>query len=125
MRPSVYAGALVYLGSLAGDRSARTIPRSTASPAQLLALGDGRDKDDPEMAAAFARLDAACPESGEPLADIAVNYKRLMEEATGETYSLIYLMNQLSKLQEETNSAISCAEAAAASLTLMSRQRQR
>jgi hypothetical protein len=50
------------------------------TPAQLLAVGDGRQKDNAEMAAAYARLDAACPEGGETLADIATNFKRLARE---------------------------------------------
>jgi hypothetical protein len=105
-----------------GNKTSSPARTSTASmtPAQLLAVGDGRQRDDAEMAAAFARLDAACPESGMAVADIATNFKRLAGEQ-GHDYPMIYLMNHLSKVQEGTGSAITCSEAAATTLVLLKR----
>lgn len=115
-------GACFYVTVRNDDRTSSTARTSAAgmTPAQLLAVVDGRPRDDAETAAAFARLDAACPESGERVADIATNFKLLAAEK-GQHYSMIELMNHLARIQEGTGSASTCAETAALSLALLGR----
>lgn len=112
----VFIGYMLLLtfGVFDGKRAAPTPIASTAgmTPSQLLAVGADRDKDDPEIAAAYARLDAACPEDGELVADIATNFKRIVREKTGQDYPIIFLMGQLSEVQEAAPQQ-KCAETAA------------
>ncbi|UQN10363.1 hypothetical protein [Deinococcus sp. QL22] len=93
------------------------------TPAQLLATGDGRERNDPQMATAFARLDAACPENGEKVADIATNIKNLIKSETGQDLPMIFVMNQLSDTQEAIQSKMTCVDTGIALVTIMSESR--
>lgn len=82
---------------------------SGRTPAQNLAILSGRPVDDPDTAAALARLDALCPENEGKLADVLVNLQTVLEKA-GKRYELPYLMQQLTTAQE--GSGLTCLETA-------------
>ena len=88
---------------------------STRTPAQNLAILSGRPVDDPDTAAALARLDTLCPETDAKLADVMVNLQGILDKE-GKHYELPYLMEQLTKAQE--GSGLTCLETATA-LSLM------
>ncbi|UQN05450.1 hypothetical protein [Deinococcus sp. QL22] len=94
-------------------------PAADMTPAQMLAIGDNREKNDPAIAVAFTRLDEACPENGMIVADIATTFEKLLESETGQDLPLISLMSQLSNTQKAAKGMLTCAETAATLVTFM------
>lgn len=106
-------GVLLALFMLRGCSSPQAANTANLTPAQLLAVGDGRAKDDAEMAAAYARLDAACPENGEQVADIATNFKSLVNKETGRDFPIIFLMDKLADAQSAAGASSDCVHTGA------------
>lgn len=82
-------------------------PEPTPAPAssgytdaQNLAIIDGRDPDDAEIAAQYARLDAVCPKEGPSTGDMVAKIQSIVKRESGRDLSMLEVMRQMYIVQQ-------------------------
>jgi hypothetical protein len=88
-------------------------------PAQNLAIIDGLELNDTDVAETFAKLDDMCLEDGERLADIVVNSMNYVIKRGGKTTNLDMMKGLLNAYSDNPKVIKSCAEGAALLVTIM------